>query len=211
MLPPSQTLSNRGGSLLAEAGRVLAPTGRFLVRYRVRLSVAVFGLLVAIDVLLGFRPRDLADPYDVRAMLGLGLVLAGLALRSWAAGVLRKLDQLATEGPYQLIRHPLYVGSLAIMLGICLIINDYANYCVVPMFVLFVYSSQIRSEERLLAQRFPNDWPAYAGRTGRFLPRRLWANLSATWRLKQWLKNREYNALGAALAGLVALKLWAGW
>ena len=46
-------------------------------------------------------------------------------------------------------------------------------------------------------------------RTGRFIPRRLWCDISADWRFSQWLKNREYNAVGATALGLVLLKAWA--
>ena len=86
---------------------------------RVRITAFVFIALLLEDVITRTAPHDLANFHDYRVLLGLGLVFSGLALRSWAAGTLHKRTQLATSGPYALVRHPLYIGSLFMMLGFC--------------------------------------------------------------------------------------------
>lgn len=181
---------------------------QLLVRWRVRISVVVFLLLISEDVLSGVRPHDLMNYRDFKSVLGLVLVLAGLVLRSWAAGTLHKWEQLTTVGPYKIIRHPLYVGSFMIMLGFCELIDDPENIFFILGPFLLLYLLKIRSEERKLSQRFGDQWTAYAESTPRFFPRRLPSNILPNWNLRQWLGNREYRAFGAVLLGLVAIEAW---
>ena len=51
--------------------------------------------------------------------LGAGAILsaAGEILRVWAAGHLRKGQEVTTSGPYRFVRHPLYVGSAVMGVG----------------------------------------------------------------------------------------------
>lgn len=180
----------------------------FLVRRRVRISVIVFLILILEDVLIGIRPHDVFSIGDAYSMIGLGLFLAGLALRSWAAGTLRKNNELTTNGPYDIIRNPLYVGSLMMMLGICVLIDDPENIWLVLGPVAAMYALGVRREERHLSARFGEQWQAYARSTPRFIPRR-WPKdgfRSGSW--NQWLNNREYRAVCAGLLGLLALALW---
>ena len=45
------------------------------------------------------------------------MALAGLAVRAWAAGVIKKDQELTTSGPYAFTRNPLYLGSLLLGSG----------------------------------------------------------------------------------------------
>jgi protein-S-isoprenylcysteine O-methyltransferase Ste14 len=179
-----------------------------LMRHRVRISVVVFVALILEDVLEHCRPRDLADVHDPWMVAGLTLVVGGLALRSWAAGTLRKMAQLTTEGPYAAMRHPLYVGSFMMMVGFSDLINDEENIYVVCGPILLLYILKVLSEERQLAGKFGAAWNEYAARAPRFVPRRWPRHGFDAWSFKQWLGSREYRALAGGLLGLVALELW---
>jgi len=180
----------------------------FFVRRRVRITVAIFFVLIIEDVLERVEPRNLANVGDVMVVFGLGLVLTGLALRSWAAGTLHKRTQLTKSGPYGLVRHPLYIGSMGMMLGFCMLVNDTENIWFVlgPILVLYVYRAV--QEEKSLSAQFADQWGAYAKSVPRFIPRQWPKEVFATWSLKQWIKNREYQAVSAVLIGLVALQAW---
>jgi protein-S-isoprenylcysteine O-methyltransferase Ste14 len=71
--------------------------------------VLVLAFIVALAILGRPRPIDVA--------LGVPFVLAGGALRAWAAGYLRKTHELAVGGPYAHVRHPLYLGRLLLLTG----------------------------------------------------------------------------------------------
>jgi protein-S-isoprenylcysteine O-methyltransferase Ste14 len=185
---------------------------RLVVRRRVPISVALFTALVAIDLfVLQSRPRsvlNLADPFVASGLL---LVIGGLLVRMWAAGTLRKRRELATTGPYALIRHPLYFGSFLMMVGFGILIHDPLTLWVVVGPVAWLYWQAVKSEERHIAKLFPQEWPAYAARVPRFLPRRLAAPQLADWSLSQWLRNSEYQAwIGSAIA-IVGIQAWHWW
>jgi protein-S-isoprenylcysteine O-methyltransferase Ste14 len=180
----------------------------FLVRRRVRLTVILFVLLLVEDVWDHTNPHNLTNLADYKVLLGLGLVFSGLALRSWAAGTLHKRKELTMSGPYAIVRHPLYIGSFMMMLGFCQLVDDEENiwFVVGPVLALYIYRAI--HEEKFLAAKFPDQWVEFARRVPRFFPRRWPKQLFATWNLKQWLNNREYQAVTAVLLGLVALQIW---
>lgn len=190
------------------ARKLLDAIGTFLVRRRILLSAILFAVLVGKDVGYGLKPHDLVNFRDPYGVLGGLLVIAGLGLRSWSAGILRKNAKLTTAGPYALIRNPLYVGSFLMMFGFCALLNNPWDVWFILGPILLLYVVKVRQEERLLARLFPDDWADYARRTPRFLPRPSRTDVRAQWRLSQWMRSREYQALGATLLALVAIKLW---
>jgi protein-S-isoprenylcysteine O-methyltransferase Ste14 len=183
----------------------------FVVRRRVAISIVLICGLVIEDLVSGVVPRDILNLTDPRALAGLVLVLSGLALRSWAAGFLIKNSQLTTSGPYALVRNPLYLGSFSMVAGFCLLIDDAENIWILSAALAVIYVPKVRSEERLLARVFPDQWPQYAARTPRFLPRSIRLPRMAGWRLSQWRRSREYNAVLASAAALVALAILRVW
>lgn len=181
---------------------------KFLIRRRVRITAFVLIALIAEDVLAGIRPRSIVDFHSFYSMLGLGLIVAGVALRSWAAGILHKNSQLTISGPYGIVRHPLYTGSFMAMLGFCTLINDVENIWIVlgPILALLIF--RIIHEERSLARRFATQWQEYARRVPRFIPRGWPQDAFGSWTWNQWRFNREYRMAGAVGLGLIALQIW---
>lgn len=200
--------------LLAGSGHILPQETvwqklhSFLLHRRVRITAVVFFVLLAEDVFEGHDPRNLINLGDYRVLLGLGLVFSGLTLRSWAAGTLHKRTQLATTGPYQLLRHPLYVGSFFMMMGFCFLVDDEENIWFVLGPILLLYVLRALHEEKTISRAFQDQWPAYAKAVPRFIPRRLPQEMFTNWNLSQWIHNREYQAVSAVLLGLVAVQAW---
>lgn len=103
----------------------------------------------------------------------LGVALATLARvhlgRNWGIPMSRKEDpELVTSGPYAVIRHPIYAGALLAMLGSTL---GESVFWLLPLVLFgsyFIYSA--RREERLMIERFPQQYPAYRRRTKMLLP-----------------------------------------
>jgi protein-S-isoprenylcysteine O-methyltransferase Ste14 len=188
--------------------RVWPTLRRFLTRRRVALSTLLFVMLAVVDAAAGVQPRDLFNLHDPFIWVGVTLVVLGVALRSWAVGILRKDDVLTTTGPYGLMRNPLYAGSFLMMFGFCALIGDvkYVWLMIIPFSGLYLL--RILVEEQGLAVRFGASWANYVQSTPRIIPRRLWINYAADWRLSKWLGSREYRAVLSALAGLAALQVW---
>lgn len=180
-----------------------------LARYRLGLSFLVF-LLIILEWQIndGGRPHALSALQDGEHPAGLLLIFAGLGLRSWAAGVIRKCAVLATEGPYAWTRHPLYLGSFLIALGFAAVAEDRHAVAAVLLAVPLLYLPTIQREERGLAIKFGDAWRMYAGRTGMILPRFPTCLSRADWSWQCWWRNREWRILLRTLAVLWLLEWW---
>jgi protein-S-isoprenylcysteine O-methyltransferase Ste14 len=180
----------------------------FLIERRVAVSVALFAVLSTIDLVVFQRPPhdvlNLADPWS---LAGVAFVLAGLLIRSWAAGTLRKYRRLITTGPYAVVRNPLYIGSFLMMGGFCALLGDWPILVLVMVPMIALYWLAVRDEEQVLAQAYPDQWPDYVARVPRFIPR-LTLPTREGWSLAQWRNNHEFQAWIGAAAGLVALRAW---
>jgi len=73
------------------------------------------------------------------------------------------------EGPYRLSRNPLYVGLLALYLGLALLAPTFWGLVLFPAAVLLVHWGAIRPEERFLHQRFGAPYDDYTRRVRRWL------------------------------------------
>jgi protein-S-isoprenylcysteine O-methyltransferase Ste14 len=208
MAQSSSSVSPPVSMEVGQFGRAIDAVAWFLIRRRILLSGILFGLMIGKDFYLGVKPHDPIDFRDPASVTGVVLVVVGLALRSWAAGILRKDAELTMTGPYRLIRNPLYVGSFLMMFGFCALIGSVENLLFIAGPILLIYAIKVRQEERLLAQLFPAQWTGYFQSTPRFIPRPARADISCDWRVSQWLHAREYQAVLTTLAALVAVMLW---
>lgn len=183
-----------------------------IARYRLSLSFFLFiALVLEWQLDDGGRTHPLWSAADLEHALGLGLVALGLLLRSWAAGVIDKGGTLATVGPYALVRHPLYLGSCLVALGLAEIMEDWLALASVVLFTLAVYVPTIRHEERFLAQRFGGDWREYATVTPPFLPRFRILPTTGRWHGPRWWRNREWRIAARVIAVIALLEWWNAW
>jgi protein-S-isoprenylcysteine O-methyltransferase Ste14 len=83
---------------------------------------------------------------------------------------LREDHALIESGPYRLIRHPVYTGYLALLLGSGVASLNVCLWLVWPVSLLGIRIQAV-SEEQLLGKRFRQDYQRYARRTGRLVPR----------------------------------------
>ncbi len=93
-----------------------------------------------------------------------------LHFRSWRfRAALEAGHELATGGPYALVRHPIYLGLDLLALGSAVWIPNLFTGLGV---VLMVLGSDLRgrAEEKVLVQAFGDRYREYCARTKRFLP-----------------------------------------
>jgi protein-S-isoprenylcysteine O-methyltransferase Ste14 len=99
------------------------------------------------------------------------LALAGVGMRIWAAANLEKNRFASPSGPYLLMRHPLYAGTITVSLGFFISLGIPATGILLWAGMIgAVFLPVIRKEERELSGWFPRDYPAYARRVPRLLP-----------------------------------------
>lgn len=108
--------------------------------------------------------------------LSIGLIVIGHAISIWALlylrrsfGIFTEVRNLVRTGPYQYVRHPLYVGENFATVGFCLLFPSWFNIAVT---VLFLVSQRLRAhfEEQKFIQAIP-EYVSYMGQAGTYLPR----------------------------------------
>lgn len=103
---------------------------------------------------------------SMRPVLGLlvgGTILAlgGQALRLWAAGHLIKDRVLTTTGPFAYTRHPLYLGSTLIGLGLCLASGIWWSYLLIAVVFALFYLPTAAFEEEWLRETYGESYDRY--------------------------------------------------
>ena len=160
----------------------------WLTRFRVGL-----GFVLAALVLWLSRP-------EWRAWVaGATIACCGELVRIWAAGHLEKSREVTSSGPYRYSRHPLYVGSTLIGIGVAIASSSLVVAAAIGVYLGFTLSAARRSEEAHLREKFGDAYDAYAERRSEHIARRF--------SLARALRNREHHTI----AGLIAGFAWLAW
>ncbi len=166
----------------------------------------VMRLRVPSGFLLGISFGLLAHPDLNFWLLGALLSLPGLAIRAWAAGHLKKNQDLADSGPYAWTRNPLYLGTLLTALGLAVSARSWEVFLITLAVFLLVYLPVIEQEEQHLLKLFPG-YAAYAARVPILLPKLPSQPGTGRFDASMYWKNQEWKAGLAYLLGMGYL-LW---
>lgn len=166
------------------------PSGRTSGRAAGWLRSALFYFLATVGfvgVSVGFwKPLPLDLPPRVHlALLVVGSVIyfPGMAFLLWGRLVLGKMyfvstsfgaqlyadHKLVTNGPFAIVRHPMYLGLITAALGSLLLYQTWTAL-VYALFAPFTLM-RARREELALSAEFGEEWQAYCRRVPAFLPR----------------------------------------
>lgn len=169
-------------------------------RWRHRQFVGIVALLLVVSLSQPWRLPQLFWP-------GAGLAGLGILLRLWASGHVKKDKELATDGPYALVRHPLYLGNHLIFLGFCLTSGLWWSGFLWLLVTAVYYPPAIRHEDAKLEGLFGEAWRSWAAATPAILPRwrRPAVSLTGQWSLPQSLKANGEPIIAAVLIGLLWL------
>ncbi len=154
----------------------------------------------------------LADPTARGLAVGAVLVVAGVLVRSWAAGHVRKDKVLETHGPYAFVRHPQYLGNMLLALGLCTASGLPWSFAVwAAVWVLF-YVPAVGREDRRLLNRFGDQWTEWRAKTPAIVPLR-WPRPNPglhlrDWSVRQWARNGEPIWLTLFLLALASMYAW---
>jgi protein-S-isoprenylcysteine O-methyltransferase Ste14 len=116
---------------------------------------------------------------EIAKPLGLLIVLAGMALVAWAAVHIKRaflgevqprLDVIIQDGPYRMVRHPVYLGMTIALLGAAVSLRSWPGMMAVLLLFLPSEIYRARLEERALSAKFGGEWLKYAARTSFILP-----------------------------------------
>jgi protein-S-isoprenylcysteine O-methyltransferase Ste14 len=156
-------------------------------------------LRVTIGFVCGAAAIWLARPTPASLAAGAAIACAGEAIRIWAAGHLEKGREVTASGPYAWTRHPLYLGSTLIGIGLGWASASWIVGLLVLAYLAVTLTAAIRTEEAHLTDKFGGAYPAY--RAGGSEPSRRRFSVARA------VRNREYRAL-AGLVVVLAIFAW---
>ena len=157
----------------ATSQEYIAPFSRTVLGVHILgFAVLYFGIGNAV------LPRHVPTWFPGQRIVGALVIAVGVALMSWAVASFHswrfraKLDQgheLATNGAFGLVRHPIYAGLNLLALGSAIWVP---TLIVWSSFVFIALGSELRarSEETLLKRAFGAAYLEYSERTKRFIP-----------------------------------------
>jgi protein-S-isoprenylcysteine O-methyltransferase Ste14 len=177
---------------------------------RIRVPLGFVAAILYLEQLVVHKPHWTPIAWSLL------LVVPGVALRGYAAGYVKKNQELTMTGPYAHVRNPLYVGSILIAAGFGVALMSWPFAAVLAAFFLLIYVPVIASEEAFLRDEFLEfEW--YCARVPRLIPRIFPVqrpdgdrNEGGGFSFALYRKHREYNsAVGAALLYLsLVLAIW---
>lgn len=133
-----------------------------------------------------------SNPMPAGFAVGGGIALTGTLVRLYASGFIVKNRQLATEGPYSLVRHPLYTGNLLLLAGFTFASGQWWTLLVSGAFWAFFYPPTIEYEDRKLHRTFGEAWEAWSSTVPAVIPRRLHMRGGGHWSFAtSWKQNYE--------------------
>jgi len=146
-----------------------------------------------------------AKPGMPGLLIGMFLIFLGESIRIWAAGHLQKNEMLTVSGPYSYVKNPLYIGSILITAGFCILADNI--YLLTAAFFMFCfhyipYKKKVEGDR--LKRIFGNQYEDYDEKVPEYLPR--WTPYSkerVPWRFKNFIENSEEGILLMIIGGIL--------
>jgi protein-S-isoprenylcysteine O-methyltransferase Ste14 len=148
-----------------------------------------------------------AKPHPMGMLIGMILILFGEAIRIWAAGHLQKNEILTVTGPYAYVKNPLYIGSILITTGFCILADNIYLLAVATFMFCFHYIPYKKKVEGdRLKKIFGDRYDDYDQKVPEYIPR--WTPYSTekiSWQFGNIIENSEEGILFIIIAGILLI------
>ncbi len=157
---------------------------------------------------------------------GMILIILGELVRGWANGHVghlkvnwtqkwrgdAKIGRLVTAGPYAFVRHPLYLGTLVIGAGFCLMVNNPWLTLAALAGFLSVYHRTMAQEEALLRDECSQEYLAYQAAVPRLVPRwHRYARRQGEWSWRGIAASKEWKTAIWIMVLAISVYFWEEW
>lgn len=142
-------------------------------RWRMPLT-RIFAVVVLLLLLFTAHAWEQGVALDVAMEIcGFALLIVCAAGRIWSLLYIsgRKTTSLVDQGPYSVVRHPLYVSTLLGSIGVGLASENLIALAAILVFTVVSYWPVVRSEERRLIQVHGDAYRDYQRRVPQLIPR----------------------------------------
>ena len=144
------------------------------------LAYGISILFLLLALLFNYFHLGLVEVGWFFGWIGVVVMVLGISLRAWATRVLGRFytrtllttpdHRVVQEGPYKLVRHPGYSGSLLVWIGAGVATTNWIVLAVVTVVCCAAYLYRIQSEEVMLMASFGTEYEEYRRRTRRLIP-----------------------------------------
>jgi protein-S-isoprenylcysteine O-methyltransferase Ste14 len=141
----------------------------------------------------------LARPTWQSLAVGASVAAVGEATRLWAAGHLEKSREVTRSGPYRWTRHPLYLGSSVLALGVAIAAASIPVALIIAVYLGTTIPAAMLAEERHLREKFGSEYDAYAASRA--------VAMTRAFSFTRARINREHHTVGGLVIGFVLLAL----
>lgn len=134
----------------------------------------------AIAIYIAIKDDGYLACFTPLGVLGLTLMVSGMAIRAYAIGTLRRFftvdvtvfddHRLIRAGPYRFVRHPSYTGALLSFYGMGIGFEHFWAALVISLPATVAFFIRMRVEEAVLRAAFPTEYPDYERTTRRLIP-----------------------------------------
>ncbi len=154
---------------------------------------------VPLGFVLGALVLWLARPTGASLLFGASVAAVGESIRIWAAGHLEKSREVTRSGPYRFVRHPLYLGTSLMGLGVAIAGGSVVVALIVLVYIGTTIPAAIRAEEAHLRDKFGGEYDSYVQCGSTPMTRRF--------SLTRAIGNREHHTVAGLVVALALLAL----
>ena len=155
--------------------------------------------------------------------VGIAIIVCGELLRLWANGYVGhekvnrtqqqrgdpKVGRLITAGPYAFVRHPLYLGTLIIGAGLCLVVLSVWVAVVFLCAFMVVYRRKMAEENGMLRAEYPQAYELYQPAVPAFLPTwHRYPNREGRWSWRGIGASKEWKTVIWVVVLVIVLYFW---
>ena len=186
------------------------------MKTRIRIQGTLIFLAVVATILLSkfILPHWRKESQDeLLDALGLVLILSGFLFRMSARGLKEEGSgqghKLVKDGPYVVIRNPMYFGTFLIGTGVVFFVFSLWALPIFFAILLTIYIPQIKKEEKALSERFVRQYQDYCKATPAYFPNlRCLKNIRAQiWLKWPWIK-KELSSFFWVIIMILTIEVW---
>ena len=149
---------------------------------KVGLSAAILGLAVLPAAYIATGVPQVADYLSSSAATPIGVFVYASALwmfrlshkalgKNWSISLdIREKHRLITNGPYRLVRHPMYTSFLMMAIGQAFLLPNWLVALAGFFGVALLVSLRLEKEEAMMLEVFDDEYRNYMCRTKRIIP-----------------------------------------
>lgn len=148
-------------------------TLKVFVRHRIMLTRVFAGVCLFFIIFSHYSWRSGSIINYAMELSGLLFISIGMLGRLWASAYIcgNKTNALITEGPYTIVRHPLYFFSFLGAIGIGLASQNLLVLGLIIIFFIIYYPFVMLYEERRLSAQYGIEYKKYMEKVPRFFPK----------------------------------------